>query len=124
MRSRWATEGGNRWVGPRDPDLALFYTGKNVANGGKDYPGPLAGLRMKVARRAQQDIEYLYLLAGQKGWDRDRVRQAIAAYADDPEAPVLEFAKMTAEQQFELRQAVVATILGSGRGQGSESRGQ
>ena len=115
MRSRWATEGGNRWVGPRDPDLALFYTGKNVANSGKDYPGPLAGLRMKVARRAQQDIEYLHPLAAKKGWDRGRVRQAIAAYADDPEAPVLE---------FEMRQAVVATILSNGRGQGSESRGQ
>jgi hypothetical protein len=111
----WTTEGGNRWVGPKDPDLALFYTGKNVANSGKDYPGPLAGLRMKVARRAQQDIEYLHLLAGQKGWDRDRVRQAIAAYADDPAAPVLEFSKMTAEGQFEMRAAVVATILDSAK---------
>ena len=43
------------------------------------------------ARRAQQDIEYLHLLAGQKGWDRNLVRQAIAAYADDPAAPVLLF---------------------------------
>ncbi len=107
----WTTEGGNSWKAPRDADLALFYTGRNVANSGQNHPGPLPGLRMKVARRAQQDIEYLHLLAGRKGWDRARVRQAIGAYAEDPDAPVLQFGKMTAEQQFELRAAVVATIL-------------
>ena len=109
----WTTEGGNSWTKPKDPDLALFYTGRNYADSGRDYPAPLPGLRMKVARRAQQDIEYLYLLASQKGWDRDLVRKAIAVYADDPAAPVLEFTKMSAERQFEMREAVVATILGS-----------
>jgi hypothetical protein len=107
----WTTEGGNSWTRPKDVDLALFYTGRNYANSGKDYPGPLPGLRMKVARRAQQDIEYLHLLAAQKGWDRHLVRKAIAAYADDPAAPVLEFTKMTPEQQFELRESIAATIL-------------
>jgi hypothetical protein len=107
----WTTEGGNSWTNPSSADLALFYTGRDYANSGKDYPAPLPGLRMKVARRAQQDIEYLHLLAKQKGWDRNLVRKAIAAYADDPAAPVLEFTKMTAEQQFELRRVVVATIL-------------
>ncbi len=63
----WTTEGGNRLEDPRDADLALFYTGRNVAGSGKDHLGPLPGLRMKVARRAQQDIEYLHLLAGAEG---------------------------------------------------------
>lgn len=107
----WTTDGGNSWTKPKDADLALFYTGRNYANSGKDYPGPLPGLRMKVARRAQQDIEYLHLLAAHKGWDRALVRKAIAAYADDAAAPVLEFAKMTPEQQFQLRESVTATIL-------------
>jgi len=44
------------------------------------YPGafgPIAGLRLKVERRAVQDIEYLTLLAAKEGWSRDRVNQAV-----------------------------------------------
>lgn len=110
----WTTDGGKNWVKPSDPDLALFYTGKNYANSGKNYPGPLPSLRLKTMRRAQQDIEYLFLLAGQKGWDRNLVRQAVAGFADDPSAPVLNFTKLSADRQRELRQAVAATILQGG----------
>ena len=39
----WTTEGGNSWTKPRDADLALFYTGRNYANSGKDYPRAAAG---------------------------------------------------------------------------------
>ncbi|GEM_PF-1864914 len=109
----WTTDGGKDWVKPNDPDLALFYPGKNYANSGKNYAGPLPGLRLKTMRRAQQDIEYLYLLAGQKQWDRAAVRRAIAAYANEPDAPVLTFTKLDAAKQFQLRNAVAATILGS-----------
>ena len=76
-------------------------------------PVPLPSLRLKTMRRAQQDIEYLYLLAGQKQWDRAAVRRAIAAYANEPDAPVLTFATMDAAKQFQLRSAVAATIIGS-----------
>lgn len=109
----WTTDGGKDWVKPNDPDLALFYPGKNYANSGKNCAGPLPSLRLKTMRRAQQDIEYLYLLAGQKQWDRAAVRRAIAAYANEPDAPVLTFTKMDAVKQFQLRNAVTATILGS-----------
>ena len=31
--------------------------------------GPVASLRLKALRRAQQDVEYLVLLSKAKGWD-------------------------------------------------------
>lgn len=107
----WTTNGGNRWIQPSDPDMAIYYTGRNYANSGKSYPGAFASLRIKTMRRAQQDLEYLHLLAGLEGWDRALVRQAIAKYANDSAAPVLIFDDLSAETVFEMRQAVAETIL-------------
>jgi len=47
-------DGGRDWS--KADDLAIFYSGKNYARGAKSYPGAFAGLRMKIMRRAQQDI--------------------------------------------------------------------
>lgn len=120
MLPYWTTDGGRSWGNPGDPDLALFYTGRNYANSGKDYPGPLPSVRLKTMRRAQQDIEYMHLLAAKQGWDRATVRQALAPYADDPEAPVLEFYKMDASRQFGLRRALTATLLEGHKEQAAE----
>ena len=54
MLPYWTTDGGKNWVKPNDPDLALFYTGRNYANSGKNYPGPLPSLRLKTMRRASR----------------------------------------------------------------------
>jgi hypothetical protein len=89
--------------------------GKNYARGARTYPGVLPGLRMKVMRRAQQDVEYLQLLSQAKGWTREAVRQALAAYADDPAAPSFMFSKLTPERADALRASVVQTLLGTKR---------
>ena len=107
----WNTMGGRDWS--RANDLAIFYTGKNYAGGSRTYPGALPGLRMKVMRRAQQDVEYLQLLSQAKGWTREAVRQVLAAYADDPGAPSFMFRKLTPERANALRAAVVQTLLGA-----------
>ena len=78
---------------------------------GRSVPGPVAGVRLKIARRCQQDVEYLHLLAACKGWDRDRVRRAVSKYADDPDAPLLRFDKLPLAKLIELRTRVAATIL-------------
>jgi hypothetical protein len=104
----WTVLHGRDWR--KADDLAVYYTGKGYAGGGRDYPGPLPGLRMKVLRRSQQDIEYLNLLAAEDGWNLPAVRRAIAPYADDPAAPVLLFDKLTAARQDELRRSVAATL--------------
>lgn len=104
----WTTLEGKDWS--KADDLAIYYTGRNYARSGKSYAGALPGLRMKVMRRCQQDIEYLQLLSRAVGWDRNLVRQAVAAYADDPAAPVLTFRNLTAERAEKLRAAVVGTL--------------
>jgi len=73
----------------------------------------VANLRdgLKVMRRAQQDVEYLLLLAKARGWDAARVRSAVAAaFADDPQAPVPAFSQLTLARLTELRERVAATI--------------
>jgi hypothetical protein len=107
----WNCFGGCSGAWRRAENLAIYYTGRNYAGSGKNYPGPIAGVRLKIARRCQQDMEYLNLLAGRRDWDRDRVRQAVRGFADDPDAPLLRFDKLSAARLFELRRRVVATIL-------------
>ena len=97
----------------RADNLATMWTGRNYAGGRKSYPGPIAGARLKILRRCQQDVEYLHLLARSAGWDRPRVRRALMKYADDPSAPVLRFNKLTLDRWIELRKAVAATIVAS-----------
>ncbi len=108
MLPYWTTLGGGDWA--RADDLAIYYTGRNYARGGRNYPGALPGLRMKVMRRCQQDIELLGMLSRAEGWDRPYVRRAVAAYADDPSAPVLTFWGLTPERADELRAAIVRTL--------------
>jgi len=107
----WNCFGGGSGAWRRAETLAIYYTGSNYAGSNRNYPGPIAGVRLKIARRCQQDMEYLALLAARKGWDRDRVRNAIRPYADDPDAPLLRFGKLSLEKLQELRRRVVATVL-------------
>jgi len=100
--------GGSNWT--RSDNLSTIYTGANYAGSGKNYPGPVAGARLKLIRRAQQDIEYLHLLAGCRDWDRARVRAAVSRYADDPSAPILTFNQLSLDKWIELRNALAATI--------------
>jgi hypothetical protein len=70
---------------------------------------------MKCLRRCQQDAELLMQLAASKGWDRTRVRSALAPYADDPAAAVLRFDKLTFDQLNQLRAAVAQTLTTAGK---------
>lgn len=105
----WFVLGGGDWRRP--DDLALYYTGRGFADGRRDHPGPLPGVRLKLLRRAQQDIEYLNLLAARPGWSRDAVRRALTPFADDPDAPLPTFDRLAAPRARELRRTVVATLL-------------
>ncbi len=58
----------------RSQQLAVVYM--KDANG---YKGPVATVRLKAERRAEQDIELMNMLAQQPGWNRTRVARAIAA---------------------------------------------
>ena len=104
----WDTFGGRDWA--KADDLAIYYTGRNWALSGRNYPGPLPGVRLKLMRRYQQDVELLQRLEAAPGWGRARVRAALAPYADDPAAPVLLFDKLTTEQLATLRQSLVETL--------------
>ena len=109
----WNCFGAGSGAWKRAEDLAIYYTGSNYAGSNRSYPGAIAGVRLKIARRCQQDVEYLHLLAGRPGWDRDRVRQALRPYADDPDAPLLRFDKLSLDRLNELKSRVVATLLRS-----------
>ena len=62
-------------------------------------------------RRAQQDVEYLMLLAASNGWSRSKVRQALAGWADDPEAETLTFKNLTVGRIMDLRAAIAAELM-------------
>ena len=53
-------------------ETALLLPGKRFG-----IIGPVASLRLKALRRAQQDVEYLLLLAKTKHWDREQVGAAL-----------------------------------------------
>ena len=107
----WDSFRGRGGAWQQAAEMTVFFSGQNYAGGGKNYPGPIAGLKMKISRRCQQDIEYLHLLARCKGWDRLRVRRALMPYSDDPTAPLLRFTGLSLDKMDELRRRVVATIL-------------
>ena len=106
----WNVFGGGDWFRPNN--LSIIYTGRDYARTGKSYEGAFAGVRLKAIRRAQQDVEYLNLLAAKKGWSREKVRRALAAFADDHSAYVLRFDKLSADRLFELRRTVAAALIG------------
>jgi hypothetical protein len=68
----WQSVGGDENYTKPD-ETALLLPGRRFG-----IMGPVASLRLKALRRAQQDAEYLALLAKGKGWDRDQVAAAIA----------------------------------------------
>ncbi len=103
----WNTFGGTGSAWENGDALAVFYRGPDYPGGSDFFPGPLAGTRLKVIRRAEQDIEYLHLLAESRGWSRKEVQEALRSYADDPTAALLTFEKLTLQQLFQLRQAVI-----------------
>jgi hypothetical protein len=70
-----AVRGAQAW--DRAEPLTVFYPGTKF---GKNEP--YGSLRLKAYRRGQQDIEYLVLLAQQRGWDRDAVTVALGKALD------------------------------------------
>jgi len=104
----WNVFSGGDWFRP--DNLSIIYRGREYARTGKTFDGVFPGVRLKAMRRAQQDVEYLNLLAAKKGWSRSRVRRALAAWADDPDAPTLHFTQLTAERLFELRRSLAGAI--------------
>ena len=105
----WDVLRGEGWFRPSD--LAIFYPGTQYARSGKDYDGPLAGFRLKALRRVQEDIEYLDMLAAKPGWNRLKVKEALRAWADDPAAPQLTFSKLTLDDIYSIRRAVVSELM-------------
>jgi hypothetical protein len=105
----WDSLRGEGWFQPSD--LAVFYPGTDYARSGRDFDGPVAGLRLKGIRRAQQDVEYLMLLTAKAGWSRSRVRRALAPWADNPGAVTLTFNNLSATRIRELRGAVAAELM-------------
>lgn len=104
----WNVLGGGDWFTP--DDLSVYYSGRNYARSGKTFDGALPGLRLKAIRRAQQDIEYLNLLAAKTGWNYLKLRRALAPYADDPSAWPLSFFNLDSKKLLELRRAVALEL--------------
>jgi hypothetical protein len=81
--------------------------------------GPVVSLRLLALCRGQQDVEYLNLLARQRGYDRDQVAALVAqtlslsgdqrqAFADD--AGNLRFDRLRCEDFAALRRALAAAL--------------
>ena len=107
----WDTLRGEGWFRPSD--LAILYQGTDYARSGKDYNGPIAGVRLKAIRRGQQDIEYLNMLTAKKPWSKAKVRKALAAWADNSRAPVLTFRNLSVDRLFQLRGALQTALKGN-----------
>lgn len=67
----WQTVGSDENY-TRAEDTALLLPGKRFG-----ITGPVASLRLKALRRAQQDVEYLLLLGKARHWDREQVGAAL-----------------------------------------------
>jgi hypothetical protein len=98
----------------RAEETALLLPGKRFG-----ITGPVASLRLKALRRAQQDVEYLNLLAGAKGWDRMQVGAVIggilkprAAFSqkDAQDAGSYRFGKVRSADFSAVRQAAAKAI--------------
>jgi len=62
--------------------LSVVYSGSDVPGFGR-YEGPIASIRMKMMRQAEQIIELLNLLSSAPGWSREKVTQALLAKYSD-----------------------------------------
>jgi hypothetical protein len=72
----WNSVGADRNFTTADP-TALLLPGTRFG-----IRGPVASLRLKALRRAQQDVEYLVILAKTKGWDEDQTAAALRDLLD------------------------------------------
>jgi hypothetical protein len=108
-----AVSGMQAWE--RAEPLTVFYPGRKF---GKHEP--FASLRLKAYRRGQQDIEYLVLLAGKKGWDREAVSRAVAGALDlageirqrfEEDAGAISFQQVKNAELDQLRSRVARALL-------------
>jgi hypothetical protein len=109
----WNTVGGD--VNYTQPEAtALFLPGKRFG-----IAGPVASLRLKALRRAQQDVEYLVLLAKAKGWNRDQIAAALSKLlaldlnfqkADSDDAGRYRFSNLHATKFAAMRNAIAAEL--------------
>jgi hypothetical protein len=97
-----------------------WYNGEYLAIVYPGLHGPVAGLRLKMERRAVQDIEYMTLLSARDGWSRDMVKKAIlkkiqlegkisSKDADDPGK--MTFSHLKPEDFDRLRIAMANTLM-------------
>jgi hypothetical protein len=98
----------------RAEDTALLLPGKRFG-----IVGPVASLRLKALRRAQQDVEYLNMLAANKKWDRAQVAAAIGGILkpktafnqnDAQDAGSYSFGKVRAADFADLRLAIATAV--------------
>lgn len=102
---------GSGWR--KSDDTSILYSGQDYAGTGRIYDGALPGIRLKLMRRAQQDIEYLELVARHNGWHRSQIAEALALWRDaasPPRNPT--FATLSSARADNLRESL-ADILES-----------
>jgi hypothetical protein len=110
----WNVTGGGDWFKPAK--LSIIYKGVNYARTRKNCGTPLPGVRLKAMRRAQQDMEYLNLLASSKGWSRTKVERAIREYSDNPRTKEnLKFWSLSGSRMFSLRDALAKAIMAAAK---------
>jgi hypothetical protein len=94
-------------------DTALLLPGQRFG-----IAGPVASLRLKALRRAQQDVEYLVALAKAKGWDREQVGAAVSSVLNfgaqfrknsEDDAGSYQFGPLRAANFADLRRAAGVT---------------
>jgi len=99
----------------RAEPLTVFYVGKKFG-----LNQPFDCLRLKAFRRGEQDVEYMTLLARQKGWNREAVSHAIVSLLDlsedtrrkyEEDAGSLSFDKIADMQLDQLRLRIAAALV-------------
>lgn len=97
-----------------------WYNGEYLAIIYPGLSGPVAGLRLKMERRAVQDIEYMTLLSAKEGWSRDKVKKAVLKKiqlegkissndADDPGK--ITFSRLKPDDFDRMRVAIANTLM-------------
>ena len=74
----WQTVGNDHNF-EKSEDTALILPGKRFG-----IQGPIASVRLKALRRAEQDVEYLRLLQKKMGWTREQVGAALVNLLPQP----------------------------------------
>lgn len=114
----WNSLGGDSSF-DRPTPTTILYPGERFG-----IHGPLASLRLKAFRRGQQDVEYLALLAKQRGWSREQLAAAVAPlidlnvktreqFVDDAGTPLFE--RLSSDQFARIRASVAAALEKPGR---------